>query len=68
MLGKKWHLFFKQNFFKMGLVVNVLLAVTERTFVIDIQDLLTTLSKYRSDMFNIFLDVKKKETCLMILM
>ena len=31
--------------------------------MIDIQDLLTTLSTYRSDMFNIFLDVKKKETC-----
>ena len=35
----------------MGLVVNVLKAVTERAFVIDIQDLLTTLSTDRSDMF-----------------
>ena len=47
----------------MGLVVIVLKAETERTFVIDIQDLLTTLSIYGSDMFYIFLDMKKKETC-----
>ena len=43
----------------MGLVVNVLKAVTERAFVIDIQDLLTTLSTDRSDMFY------KKKTCWM---
>ena len=47
----------------MGLVVIVLKTETERTFVIDIQDLLTTFSTYRNDMFYIFLDVKKKETC-----
>ena len=34
---------------------------TERKFVIDIQDLSTTLSTYRSDMFNTFFDVKKKK-------
>ena len=65
LLGKKWHLFFQQNFFTVGLVVIVLKAETERTFVIDIQDLLITLSIYRSDMFYIFLDMKKKETCWM---
>ena len=45
----------------MDLVVIVLQVETERTFVIDIQDLLTTHSTYRSDMFYIFADVKK--TC-----
>ena len=41
----------------MGLVVNVLKAVTERAFLIDMRDLLTTLSADHSDMFY------KKETC-----
>ena len=62
MLGKKWHLFLRQIFFTMGLVVGVLIeALTERTFVIDIQDLLTTLLTCLSDMFCIFLDVEKKK-------
>ena len=45
----------------MAFIFPVKFPVTERTFVIDIQDLLTTLSTYRSDMFYIFLDVKKKK-------
>ena len=44
----------------MAFIFPAKFPVTERTFVIDIQDLLTTLSTYRSDMFYIFLDVKKR--------
>ena len=43
----------------MVLVVIVLQAESERTFLIDIQDLLTTLSTYRSFMFY---RCEKKET------
>ena len=45
----------------MSVVVNVLQAETERRFDIDICDLLTTLSIFRSDIFCIFLDVKKRK-------
>lgn len=45
----------------MGVVVNVLQAETERRFDIDISDLLATLSIFRSDIFGIFLDVKKRK-------
>ena len=62
MLGKKWDSFFKQKFFHYGFSRNVLSVETERTFDIDICDLLTTLSTFRIGMFCIFLDVKKQET------
>ena len=52
----------------MAFIFPAKFPVTERTFVIDIQDLLTTLSTYRSDMFYIFLDVKKKKLVECILM
>ena len=45
----------------MSVVVNVLQAETERRFDIDICDLLATLSVFRSDIFCIFLDVKKRK-------
>ena len=45
----------------MSVVVNVLQAETERRFDIDICDLLTTLSIFRSDIFCIFLDAKKRK-------
>ena len=45
----------------MAFIFPVKVSVTERTFVIGIQDILTTLSTYRSDMYYMFLDVKKKK-------
>ena len=45
----------------MAFIFPAKFSVTGRTFVIDIQHLLTTLSTYGSDMFYIFLDVKKKK-------
>ena len=58
---KKMAFSFPTKFFTMGAVVNVLQAGTEKTFEIDIHDLLKTLWIFCSDIFYIFLNVKKKE-------
>ena len=54
---------FPAKIFHYGFSRHVLYAKTERTFGINLCDLLTTLSTFRSGMLYIFFRCKKKETC-----